>query len=122
LQHSQASAELATVANPGDLVQFFIAPLDQAEAPPQQATGGVPIGDQTVRIFGVTPSSDISETVAAPATEQDIIVVHNQFGALSEKSVSFVTSKPQHLKAAADRSGPSGTKIDVPGSRIVLTW
>jgi V-type H+-transporting ATPase proteolipid subunit len=122
LQHSQASAELANVANPGDLVQFFIAPLDQAEAPSQKATGSLPVGDETVRIFGVIPSGDTSQAVAAPATDQAIFVVHNQFGALSEKSVNFVTSKPQQLETAAGNPRPSGTKIDVPGSRIVLRW
>ncbi|EEP79710.1 predicted protein [Uncinocarpus reesii 1704] len=120
---------LSEAAKPGDTVQFFVAPLDT----------GVPIhhsqnsksAKKTAEdcIFGVIPSADES---SFPSTDNqddlqkstqtlsnDLVVLHNYFGALSEKGITFTTVEKGIVKGRRSLE-PPGTKIDVPGSRIVI--
>ena len=110
-------SSLSSVAKPGDHVQFFVAPLDSLERAPSHIS--LPEGASTAetRIFGVVPASDTPSSSPAWTDDTKVIVVQNQFGALSNKAVTFSA-----FDQASQSNGSqiAGTKIDVPGTRVVI--
>lgn len=134
-----AASSLTAIAKPGDLVQFFVASLDRADTTaPGYVTDHNPhsyndvLRKPSTRTFGVIPRTDEDlppTTVEAPSstsTDEEssdgadnvIIALPNHFGALSEKSVTWANSSADCSPDAEKQL--SGTKLDVPGSRIVI--
>lgn len=110
-------SSLSSVAKPGDHVQFFVAPLDTPEAAssPNSQTEGV-IYPET-RVFGVIPTSDTPFSSPVSDNGTNVLVVQNHFGVLSNKAITFSTSDGPGL---SNSSQIAGTKIDVPGARVVI--
>ncbi|CEL07483.1 hypothetical protein ASPCAL10640 [Aspergillus calidoustus] len=101
---------LSQAAEPGDYVQFF-ASIEQDEPLKTQNTHP-PVSEGSILYnFGV-----VSDAEALPSQieqQRDLAVVPNHFGALSEKAITYLQP--------VDDVYESRTKIDVPGSRVVLT-
>ncbi|TPX23277.1 hypothetical protein DIZ76_012603 [Coccidioides immitis] len=128
---------LSEAAKPGDTVQFFVAPLDTAvpiHSPlghTNSSQGSQPAEVAERFIFGVIPSVETASVPVASlendlrsstqVSDKHLIVVPNHFGALSENGITFTTFEQDSLTGADERAlEVSGTKIDVPGSRISI--
>ncbi|QVM08019.1 hypothetical protein D8B26_002714 [Coccidioides posadasii str. Silveira] len=128
---------LSEAAKPGDTVQFFVAPLDTAvpiHSPlghTNSSQGSQPAEVAERFTFGVIPSVETASVPVAglendlrsstQVSDKHLIVVPNHFGALSENGITFTTFEQDSLTGADERAlEVSGTKIDVPGSRISI--
>ncbi|OJD22176.1 V-type proton ATPase proteolipid subunit [Blastomyces percursus] len=140
------TTDLSEIAKEGDTVQFLVAPLDSLRPSSSKAEKDEKVpaidADPRKRImqisFGVIPSSEteFGEETYDPDIDQatmsggdgdgdgGIIAVPNYFGALSEKSFIYSIFNEMAPKYGNCRGGPGtlvqGTKIDVPGSRIMI--
>lgn len=103
-------SHLSQVASEGDFIQFFVS------VEPATSQGNVvnqKLSDVTY-CFGVV--SDAEEMDPPNSGQgQSLISMENKFGALSEKAITY--SQPV---AQGDRLTDSSTKLDIPGSRVML--
>ncbi|KAI2012873.1 hypothetical protein LOZ39_001783 [Ophidiomyces ophidiicola] len=121
---------LSETAKPGDTVQFFVAPLDNGVPIHVPANSLHPVFTETGNyLFGVippadaecSPSTSFEENRQPPGFTPDCLaVLPNKFGALSEKGITFATVERGCASESKRHVQLSGTKIDVPGSRIIL--
>ncbi|KAL1960448.1 hypothetical protein VTO42DRAFT_7747 [Malbranchea cinnamomea] len=110
-----SASPLPTVAKPGDLIQFFIAPLEHTEHATDHELEKGDMRAIETRIFGIVPAAD---NVPPPTEKPDgIIVLQNHFGVLSDKAVTFIALEQ---KEPTNQRQAVGTKIDVPGTRIIV--
>ncbi|KAK2808763.1 hypothetical protein FQN50_004435 [Emmonsiellopsis sp. PD_5] len=140
------TTSLSEIAGKGDTVEFLVAPLDHPHPSPSSpgdlssldpptTTSHQPLHNRHTFSFGVIPSSSDG---AAP--EQDVeagnnissstgnhggkvITVPNLFGALSEKGLvysEFCEGGATVGEEGGGRRQITWTKIDVPGSRVVI--
>ncbi|PGH00373.1 hypothetical protein AJ79_08225 [Helicocarpus griseus UAMH5409] len=130
----QFTTDLSEIAKPGDTVQFLVAPLDNPQAASvAEAPANVEGKRATQFSFGVIPSSDADWSVveqavdvgqvSSPSSSGGIAPTHNHFGALSEKGLTYSVFAEGSLRGGRDgeqRQLVLGTKIDVPGSKIVV--
>ncbi|KAL2800710.1 hypothetical protein BJX66DRAFT_290001 [Aspergillus keveii] len=101
---------LSQAAEPGNYVQFF-ASIEQEEPSKTQKTHP-PVSEESISYnFGVV--SDAEALPSQTEHQRYLTVVPNHFGALSEKAITFLQP--------VDDVHESRSKIDVPGSRVVLT-
>ncbi|OAT12550.1 hypothetical protein BDBG_07878 [Blastomyces gilchristii SLH14081] len=140
------TTDLSEIAKEGDTVQFLVAPLDSLRASSSatekgKKTPAIDAGQEkrTMQVsFGVIPSSEAEYGEEMSDTDTDqasvsggdgdgdggIVTVPNYFGALSEKSLVYSIFNEMVSENGNDRVGPGqlvhGTKIDVPGSRIMI--
>ncbi|OAX83888.1 hypothetical protein ACJ72_01748 [Emergomyces africanus] len=130
--------ELSEIAKQGDMVHFLTAPLDNPDATMTAHEPSSTGADQkrTTQIsFGVIPASDGSWSAAEEGEEgeegeekhtstAEILAAPNHFGALSEKGLVYSIYSEEALEDDHDIERPGqlvlGTKIDVPGSRIMI--
>ncbi|EER43753.1 conserved hypothetical protein [Histoplasma capsulatum H143] len=138
--------DLSEIAKEGDVVQFLVASLDSPRASATVAERDEPdafdAGRRVKRTsqvsFGVIPSSDGSWPEiggeGTPDTGKDfgsvfpghgdggVLVVPSHFGALSEKGLTYSVFDAVVSDGGRRCPGPlvQGTKIDVPGSRIMV--
>ena len=112
-------SSLSSVAKLGDYVQFFVAPLDTPEATvsPNSQTGGVICRENCV--FGVIPTSDAPFSSPVSDNGTNVLVFRNHFGVLSSKAMTFSTITDP---GQSNSSQIAGTKIDVPGARVVIGY
>ncbi|EFE43901.1 conserved hypothetical protein [Trichophyton verrucosum HKI 0517] len=120
---------LREVVTTGDIVQFFVASLDNklAKAAMQSKSSVMhkdTAKDTTVLDFSVLPAPTDAPTSLPSEMLQDgskklddIIVEANKFGASSEKSMVYARTAGD---LTGDRVQASGTKIDTPGARLVV--
>ena len=105
---------LSTVAKPGDYVQFFVAPLEQTDTTICEDAVSVSenkAGSES-RIFGVVPKAEDSPGYSTRDDEKmTVVAVPGHFGALSDKAVTITTF---------GNGDVAGTRIDVPGTRVVV--
>jgi hypothetical protein len=101
---------LSQAAEPGDYVQFF-ASIEQEEPSKTQKTHPPVLEESISYNFGVV--SDAEALPSQTEHQRYLKVVPNHFGALSEKAITFLQP--------VDDVHESRSKIDVPGSRVVLT-
>ncbi|KAJ0423796.1 hypothetical protein BJY00DRAFT_44914 [Aspergillus carlsbadensis] len=102
---------LSQAAEPGDYVQFF-ASIEEDEPPKTQNTHP-PVSEGSISYnFGVV--SDAETLPSQTEQQRGLTVIPNHFGALSEKAITYLQP--------VDDVHKSRTKIDVPGSRLVLTF
>ncbi|OQD87003.1 hypothetical protein PENANT_c006G05699 [Penicillium antarcticum] len=102
---------LSQVATAGDFIQFFVAvePTYSQSKPSDEA------GSAEVAVsyhFGVVGDSMELETHEGSAKVKDLVAMPYRFGALSEKAIAYA----QPVKGA----GSESTKLDIPGSRVLL--
>ncbi|PGG97369.1 hypothetical protein AJ80_09709 [Polytolypa hystricis UAMH7299] len=136
----QLVTPLSEIATKGDSIQFFVAPLDGSHSsllatssptnPSEsssnhiQCSWGVISSPDTSPSYlpqSPTPSSPGDTADAKPS--EKIITVHDHFGALSEKGMiytTFSTDSSSRGSWDATRQSLAGTKINVPGSSIVM--
>lgn len=100
-------SHLSQVANPGDFIQFFVSVEPTALKINES-------GSKQKYCFGVVSDAE-SNAPLADGEEQQLKLVNNMFGALSEKAITYSQPILQGSKAAE-----STTKLDIPGSRVVL--
>lgn len=100
-------SHLSQVANPGDFIQFFVSVEPTAQKINES-------GSKQKYCFGVVSDAE-SNVPLADGEEQQLKLVNNMFGALSEKAITYSQPILQGSKAAE-----STTKLDIPGSRVVL--
>ncbi|KAL4908032.1 hypothetical protein BDW74DRAFT_148468 [Aspergillus multicolor] len=110
----QDLSTLSQTAEPGDYVQFF-ASVGEHELRSSNSSTGLPAEDSISCLFGVI--SDADACSGQPSTHKNLTVVPNYFGALSEKAITYL----QPLAASQPDVSGTRTKVDVPGSRVVLT-
>ncbi|WEW56802.1 hypothetical protein PRK78_002257 [Emydomyces testavorans] len=132
---------LSELTKPGDTVQFFVAPLDAGVLSDQRSMdNGCSLHSSKQAeeitedyIFGVIPSADTASSTSEglksdlqspdQTFDHNLIVLPNRFGALSEKGITYTKAKTNNLLSSKRPTGTlevSGTKIDVPGARIVI--
>ncbi|KAJ5748435.1 uncharacterized protein N7511_010131 [Penicillium nucicola] len=102
---------LSQVASAGDFIQFFVAvePTYSHSKPSGEASSAeVAVSYH----FGMVSDSMEVETHEGSAREKDLVAMPYRFGALSEKAIAY----SQPVKGA----GSESTKVDIPGSRILL--
>ncbi|KAK2746461.1 hypothetical protein FQN57_003087 [Myotisia sp. PD_48] len=129
---------LREIAVPGDTVQFFMASLDddledsltaqqepfaEADSQHEQQLQASP----TRLAFRVIPAAVDASAASIPdgIDPDEVIVQPDQFGACSEKFMTYIWHKrPEAVMGqildTADVPDVSGTKIDVPGSTVVV--
>lgn len=102
---------LSQVATAGDFIQFFVS-VDpsgtQDAASPSDA-------NITYRFGMVSNTEEVSPSDAIEGTD-NITVVPNSFGALSEKAIAYTQPVAQ-----GGETSESSTKLDIPGCRVVLS-
>ncbi|GBF67062.1 hypothetical protein TMEN_9785 [Trichophyton mentagrophytes] len=120
---------LREVVATGDIVQFFVASLDNKLVKPamqseSSARHKDATKDTTVLDFSVLPApTDAPASLPSEMLQggckklDDIIVEANKFGASSEKSMVYARTAGD---LTGDRVQASGTKIDTPGARLVV--
>ncbi|EFQ97137.1 hypothetical protein MGYG_00180 [Nannizzia gypsea CBS 118893] len=120
---------LREVVTTGDVVQFFVASLDnnldKAAMQPEPAVMHESTGKETTVLdFSVLPApTDAPVRLPSEGLQDgskkldDIIVKANKFGASSEKSMVYARTAGDLM---GDRVQASGTKIDIPGARLVI--
>ncbi|KAK2802560.1 hypothetical protein FQN51_004352 [Onygenales sp. PD_10] len=140
------TTSLSEIARKGDTVEFLVAPLDPPHPSPS-STGDLsslntpttssdqPLNNRHTFSFGVIPSSsdgaapeqylEAGNNISSSTVNRggNIITVPNLFGALSEKGLVY----SEFCEGGATTSENDGgrrqitwTKIDVPGSRVVI--
>ncbi|EDN08492.1 predicted protein [Histoplasma mississippiense (nom. inval.)] len=141
------TTDLSEIAKEGDVVQFLVASLDSLRASPATVAGreepdAFDTGRREERtsqvLFGVIPSSDASwPEVRGEGTPDPgkgfgsvfpghgdgvVLVVPSHFGALSEKALTYSVFDAVVSDGVRHCPGPlvQGTKIDVPGSKIIV--
>ncbi|KAL5340076.1 hypothetical protein BJX70DRAFT_362071 [Aspergillus crustosus] len=107
----QDLSTLSQVVEPGDFVQFLVSVEEQQ---PHTNRGFISSEETVLCDFGVLSNAD---TLLSQTTQQkDITIVSQYFGALSEKAVTYLQPSTQ----PHSRVSETITKIDVPGSRVLL--
>ncbi|KAI9928945.1 hypothetical protein MW887_001338 [Aspergillus wentii] len=104
---------LSQVAREDDYIQFFVSvepKLDQNDALPKVQEGAISCH------FGVLSDPEILEESVDNMAQIDLAALPNYFGALSEKAITYL----QPVIEAEGEILESGTKLDVPGSRVDL--
>lgn len=128
LSNGKLVTPLSEAAKPGDTVQFFVAPLDTGVSTREQEHTLPNPEVEGSCIFGVVSPADTEFTTtkdtgreATPGEElnNNLIVLPNCFGALSEKGVTFTVIDERDSRRSR-KLELSGTKVDVPGSRISI--
>ncbi|CEJ56296.1 hypothetical protein PMG11_02507 [Penicillium brasilianum] len=105
---------LSQVATSGDFIQFFVSvdPTSMPDAVPSDAC--LSEGNITYR-FGMLSNAEERSSLEIMDGNDNITVVPNSFGALSEKAISYT----QPMARGGETPG-SSTKLDIPGCRVVL--
>ncbi|KAJ5390242.1 uncharacterized protein N7496_001310 [Penicillium cataractarum] len=105
---------LSQVATAGDFIQFFVSvdPASIQDAVPSNA--GRSDGNITYR-FGMVSKAEERSPSDMMDGNDNITVVPNSFGALSEKSISYT----QPMAQGGETPG-SSTKLDIPGCQVVV--
>ncbi|KAJ5093425.1 hypothetical protein N7456_009286 [Penicillium angulare] len=100
-------SHLSQVANPGDLIQFFV-------AVEPTASNGLTNAAARKYCFGVVSETEELE-IPAEDSKGSFELVDNTFAAMSEKAVFY--SQPV---LQAGTTVESSTKLDIPGCRVIL--
>ncbi|KAJ5267119.1 hypothetical protein N7478_009927 [Penicillium angulare] len=100
-------SHLSQVANPGDLIQFFVA------VEPTASNG---LTNEAARkyCFGVVSETEALE-IPTNDVKEKLQLVENTFAAMSEKAIFY--SQPV---LQAGTAVESSTKLDIPGCRVIL--
>ncbi|RDW86808.1 V-type proton ATPase 16 kDa proteolipid subunit [Aspergillus mulundensis] len=109
----QDLSTLSQTAEPGDYVQFF-ASVGEHELRSSNSSSSSSAEDSISCFFGVM--SDADAFSGQSSNRKNLTVVPNYFGALSEKAITYL----QPLAASQSDVSETRTKVDVPGSRVVL--
>lgn len=106
---------LSQVATAGDFIQFFVSvdPTSMQDAVPSDASHSE--GNITYR-FGMVANAEERSSSDMIDGNENITVVPNSFGALSEKAISYT----QPMAQGGETPG-SSTKLDIPGCQVVLS-
>lgn len=104
-------SHLSQVASEGDYIQFFVS-VEPATSQ-GDAVNNQKLSDVTY-CFGVVSDAEEMDPPNS-GQEQSLISIENTFGALSEKAITY--SQPV---AQRDSVIDSSTKLDIPGSRVML--
>ncbi|KAL3456364.1 hypothetical protein BJX64DRAFT_46189 [Aspergillus heterothallicus] len=100
---------LSQAAEPGNYVQFF-ASIEQDQSPNSQDQVPAFSEESISYHFGVVSDAEALPSQTEP--QRDLRVVPSSFGALSESAITYLQP--------VDETSESRTKIDIPGSRVVL--
>lgn len=103
---------LSQVAREGDFIQFFVSVEPTTS---KLAADNHKLGDVTY-CFGLVSDFEEVDTQASSDERKSLVSVPHTFGALSEKAIAY--TQPAAQGAAILEST---TKLDIPGSRVVLS-
>ncbi|KAL5043748.1 hypothetical protein BDW71DRAFT_114247 [Aspergillus fruticulosus] len=110
----QDLSALSQTAEPGDYVQFFASVAEQELYTGSSISSCESSEEGVLCCFGVMSDADVLSSQTA--NYKNLTVVPNQFGALSEKAITYL----QPLVEAQPDMSETHTKVDVPGSRLAL--
>jgi hypothetical protein len=106
---------LSQVATAGDFIQFFVS-VDPSSTHDAASSDASPSeGDITYR-FGMVSNAEEVPSSGTIGGNDNITVVPNSFGALSEKAIAYTQPVAQ-----GGETSESSTKLDIPGCRVVLS-
>lgn len=106
---------LSQTARPSDYVQFFVS-VESSHAQDTRPNFVRPQEGSISYHFGAVAGTPEVQTI--DGQQQDLVVVPNYFGALSEKGITYL--QPVTNAQANGQMLESGTKLDMPGSRVEL--
>ncbi|KAF3387364.1 hypothetical protein F1880_000922 [Penicillium rolfsii] len=106
---------LSQVATAGDFIQFFVS-VDPSSTYSAAASDFSPSDGHITYHFGVVSNAEKVASLESMDEADDITTVPNSFGALSEKAIAYTQPVAQN----GETSESSSTKLDIPGSRVVL--
>lgn len=106
---------LSQVATAGDFIQFFVS-VDPSSTHGAASSDASPSDGNITYRFGMVSNAEKMSSVDAMDGTDNIIVVPNSFGALSEKAIAYTQPVAQ-----GGESSESSTKLDIPGCRVVLS-
>lgn len=105
-------SSLSQVAREGDFIQFFVSVEPTA---PKKIVDNHKLGDVTYS-FGVVSDFEEIDMEASSEEHKSLVSVPHTFGALSEKAITYTQPAAQGAEVLE-----STTKLDIPGSRVVLS-
>lgn len=109
-------SELSQNARPGDYVQFFVS-VEPGQVKDASSDYARPQEGSISYHFGVAARSGVPEVQTIDGQGKDLVALPNYFGALSERAITYL----QPVNTSMDEGIPeSGTKLDLPGSRVKL--
>ncbi|THC91801.1 hypothetical protein EYZ11_008733 [Aspergillus tanneri] len=109
-------SSLSQVVRPGDYIQFYVSITSDYESA-SQAEVLTPQGSASYH-FGVVSDTESRAVQTAAGTEHKYLAfAPNHFGALSEKAITYL--QPVN-PARSEEVLETGTKLNIPGSRVTL--
>ena len=106
---------LSQTARPGDYVQFFVS-VEPGHVQDTRPDFAKPQEGSISYHFGTLTGTPEIQTI--DGQQRDLVVVPNYFGALSEKGITYL--QPVTNAQSTGQVSESGTKLDMPGSRVEL--
>jgi hypothetical protein len=106
---------LSQVATPGDSIQFFVS-VDASSTHDATSSDASPPDGNITYCFGMVSNAEEVSSSDAMDWNDNITVVPNSFGALSEKAIAYTQPVAQ-----GGETSESSTKLDIPGCRVVLS-